>query len=136
MLSWTPILVPALLGLFWIWRKDNLFGGGLFLSVLAFSYFIACYPDWDGLSSFGNRFFISLTPVFVIGLAATLESFARWWDRQGSDVAFAGVFVALLTLERRLYFPMGNADGSDARVHILDADGTQPVCRRAHADYE
>jgi hypothetical protein len=98
LLSWTPILIPALLGLFWIWRKDSLFGGGLFLSVLAFSYFIACYPDWDGLSSFGNRFFISLTPVFVIGLAATLERFAQWRGRQGGHVAFAGILIVLLSL--------------------------------------
>ena len=31
-----------------------------------------CYQDWDGLSSFGNRFFISLTPLFVLGLAGIL----------------------------------------------------------------
>ena len=31
------------------------------------------YPYWDGMSSFGNRFFISLTPVFVFGLALLLE---------------------------------------------------------------
>ena len=98
LLSWTPVLIPALLGLFWAWRKDSLLGGGLLLSVLAYGYFIASYPDWDGMSSFGNRFFVSLTPVFVIGLAAALERFARWWNRPGSDVVLAGGALALLSL--------------------------------------
>ncbi len=30
----------------------------------------AAIESWDGLSSFGNRFFIELTSVFVLGLAA------------------------------------------------------------------
>jgi Dolichyl-phosphate-mannose-protein mannosyltransferase len=98
LLSWTPVLIPALLGLWAAYKKDALFGSGLLLSVLAFGYFISSYPDWDGLSSFGNRFFISLTPVFVIGLAATLDSLARWWNRPGSDVVLAGGILALLTV--------------------------------------
>lgn len=98
LLSWTPVLIPALLGLWAAYKKDALFGAGLLLSVLAFGYFIASYPDWDGLSSFGNRFFISLTPVFVIGLAAALDSFARWWKRPGVDLVLAGGVLTLLTV--------------------------------------
>jgi hypothetical protein len=98
LLSWTPVLIPAFLGLFWMWRKDSLFGGGLLLSVLAYGYFISSYPDWDGLSSFGNRFFISLTPVFVIGLAAALERLSQWWNRPGSDLVLASGLLALLSL--------------------------------------
>lgn len=44
---------------------------------MAFYYFIASYPDWDGISSFGNRFFVSLTPVFILGLVALLDSFSN-----------------------------------------------------------
>jgi hypothetical protein len=98
LLSWTPILIPALLGLFGACKRDALFGAGLSLSALVFGYFISSYPDWDGLSSFGNRFFISLTPVFVIGLAAALDSFARRWNRPRSAVAIAGGLLTLLTL--------------------------------------
>ena len=98
LLSWTPVLIPALAGLFWSWRKDRLLGGGLLFSVLAYGYFISSYPDWDGMSSFGNRFFVSLTPVFVIGLAAAFERFARWWNRPGSDRMLAGGALALLSL--------------------------------------
>ena len=53
---WTPILIPAILGLILFVRRDRIFGTGLLLSFLAYYYFIASYPDWDGISSYGNRF--------------------------------------------------------------------------------
>ena len=96
LLSWTPILALAIVGLLLFCKRDRLFGGGLLLSFVAFYYFIASYPDWDGLSSFGNRFFVSLTPLFVIGLAVALDGFARMWRRPGSDFAVAAGAVAVL----------------------------------------
>jgi hypothetical protein len=98
LLSWTPVLIPALLGLIAALRKDALLGAGLLSAVLIFTYFISSYPDWDGLSSFSNRFFLSLTPVFVIGLAAALNAFARWWKRPGNDVALASGVLALFAI--------------------------------------
>jgi len=73
LLSWTPILGLAIAGLVFCWRRDYVLFGGALLSFVCFYYFIASYPNWDGLSSFGNRFFISLTPVFVLGLAGLLQ---------------------------------------------------------------
>jgi hypothetical protein len=96
LLSWTPILIPAIAGLIFLWRRDRLLGAGLLLSFLGFYYFIASYPDWDGLSSFGNRFFISLTPLFILGLAAMLHSLVQWWGNSGRGLQIAGAGVALL----------------------------------------
>ena len=59
-------------------QARRLLGAGSLLTFLAYYYFIASYPDWDGLSSFGNRFFVSLTPIFILGLAALLGSFSSW----------------------------------------------------------
>jgi hypothetical protein len=73
MLSWTPLLALALLGLFIPYAKSNSIQGYLALSAVTFYYVISSYPYWDGLSSFGNRFFISLTPIFVFGLAILLD---------------------------------------------------------------
>jgi hypothetical protein len=95
-LSWTPVLIPAFAGLYWFRQRGGMLGNGLIVAALAYVYFIASYPTWDGTSSFGNRFFISLTPIFVIGLAATLDRFGRWWNRPRSDVAVAGTVLALL----------------------------------------
>jgi len=98
MLSWTPILIPAVLGLFLFCLRDRVFGIGLLLSFLAFYYFIASYPDWDGISSFGNRFFISLTPLFVLGLAAFLDFLARQWAYFGKHFAVAATAIGFLIL--------------------------------------
>src|SRR5260370_30028277 len=61
LLSWTPILLFAIVGLFLFWRRTPLTGAPLLAGFLAFYFFIASYPDWAGISSYGNRFFISLT---------------------------------------------------------------------------
>ena len=47
------------------------------IAVLGFYAVISFYPDWDGLSSFGNRFFVSLTAVFILGLTAVFGALAR-----------------------------------------------------------
>jgi len=98
LLSWTPVLIPAILGLFLFWRRDPLFGAALLLSFLAYYYFIASYPDWDGISSFGNRFFVSLTPLFVLGLAAFLDFFARKWRHGEIDFVVASSVIGVLIL--------------------------------------
>lgn len=98
MLIWTPILLPAILGLLVFWRYDQLFGAGLILSALVFYYFIASYPDWDGISSFGNRFFVSMTSVFIVGLSAMLEFSARWGKRSRRNITAASCAVGFLVL--------------------------------------
>jgi hypothetical protein len=78
MFSWTPILILAVVGLFFLIKRDVLLGLGSIITFVGFYYFIASYPDWDGISSFGNRFFVSLTPIFILGLAALISSLASW----------------------------------------------------------
>src|SRR6202045_1510606 len=57
--AWTPILLLAIVGLFFFWRREPFVGAPLVAAFLAFYFFIACYPDWAGISSYGNRFFVS-----------------------------------------------------------------------------
>jgi hypothetical protein len=71
--SWTPLLAFAVLGLFFLPRVAKSLALYFGLAVAGFYYLISSYPYWDGLSSFGNRFFISLTPIYIFGLAALLE---------------------------------------------------------------
>jgi hypothetical protein len=73
---WTPLLLLSVAGLFvFRWRYPDA-GTPFLLAALAFYVFIACYPDWAGISSYGNRFFVSLTALFVIGLAVLLDRLA------------------------------------------------------------
>ncbi len=76
--SWTPILVFAVAGLFLFVSYDRKLALYLSAVFLVFFYVISCYVNWDGISSFGNRFFISLGPVFIIGLAAFFDRLRRW----------------------------------------------------------
>ena len=72
-LSWTPLLGFAILGLFLFAVRLPRVGVPFFVALLAFYLLIAFYPDWAGISSYGNRFFVSLTPLFILGLAFLLE---------------------------------------------------------------
>jgi hypothetical protein len=97
LLSWTPLLGFALLGLSLYSERARPVIAYCALAAVAFFYVISSYPYWDGLSSFGNRFFISLTPVFVLGLALLLERTARLFPSprlaQVAQVCLLGLFA-------------------------------------------
>jgi len=98
LLTWTPVLLFSILGLFLFWRRAPRIGSPLLAAFLAFYIFIACYPNWDGISSYGNRFFVSLSPLFVLGLAVSLERFATFFRSRRAALAAAVVPLALLVL--------------------------------------
>ena len=96
--SWTPILIPAVVGLFFVSLYDRMLSYSAIIGFASYLYFIGCYQNWDGLSSFGNRFFVSLTPLFILGLAAAFDGLARWWRKPRLDFAVASCICALFVL--------------------------------------
>jgi hypothetical protein len=94
LLSWTPVLLFALIGLVAFWRSVPRVGGAFLIAVIAFYYFIASYPDWAGISSYGSRFFVSLTPLFVLGLAVFLDRFTRIFRSTRAALVAASIFLA------------------------------------------
>jgi hypothetical protein len=90
---WTPILFLAVLGLIGLLRIAPKTGIACLASLLSFYALISFYPWWHGAFSFGNRFFVSLTPVFVLGLAAAFSWSAHLWP----DPATASRRIAPLT---------------------------------------
>jgi hypothetical protein len=98
LLAWTPILFFAIAGLFIFWRWQRRAGTSFLAAFLAFYLLIACYPDWAGISSFGNRFFISLTPLFILGLSVFLDRFAQLFRSNRAALAAASAFLALFLL--------------------------------------
>ena len=97
-LRWTPILALAIVGLFAAKRDSRVIALYTGACAAAFYYVIACYPYWDGMASFGNRFLISLTAIFVFGLALLFERFGNYFRDNGrAFVATAGL-VALLAV--------------------------------------
>jgi hypothetical protein len=98
LLAWTPILFFSILGLFLFWRREPRVGGPFLAAFLAFYLFIACYPDWAGISSYGNRFFVSLTALFVIGLAVFLDGLAQFFRSRRAAMATISAVLALFIL--------------------------------------
>ncbi|HUI74376.1 MAG TPA: glycosyltransferase family 39 protein [Candidatus Acidoferrum sp.] len=98
LIAWTPLILFSLVGLVLFWRQVPHVGGPILLAVVAFYYFIASYPDWAGISSFGNRFFVSLTVFFVLGLAIFLQQVASYFRRRATALAAASVLLACFTL--------------------------------------
>lgn len=98
LLSWTPLLAVALIGLFLVPRPARKVAGYFGLGALAFYYVISSYPYWDGMASFGNRFFISLTPVYVFGLAGILQRLGTLTAKRGVAFGAATGLVACFVL--------------------------------------
>ncbi len=97
-LTWTPILVPALVGLYLLRQQDGELAAYGTVVFLAFFALISSYACWDGISSFGNRFFISLTPLYVLGLAVFFREFAGWLKNAQRARVMASTATALLVL--------------------------------------
>jgi hypothetical protein len=113
--SWTPILMLSVLGLFLLRRYSRDLSFFLTAVFLTYLYTIGCYQDWDGLSSFGNRFFVSLTSIFVLGLASFLNWFTTKWSER-SAIAFAyGATELLIVWNLGLIFQWG--------THLIPARG-------------
>jgi len=96
--SWTPLLIPSVLGLALTWKQSRIVAISFVSVFLAFLYLIASYQDWHGISSFGNRFFVSLTPLFVLGLAMMLKTLGDFFVSRGRAFLVALLFVSLFVL--------------------------------------
>jgi hypothetical protein len=98
LLVWTPVILLAVAGLCVLWWREPRVGTAFLAAALAFYVFIACYPDWAGISSYGNRFFVSLTALFIVGLSVLLERAATLFRSQRAALAAASVLLAGLIL--------------------------------------
>jgi hypothetical protein len=98
LLSWTPVLGLAILGLFFFTFRLPKVGIPFFTAMMAFYLFISFYPDWAGISSYGNRFFVSLTPLFVLGLAYLLERVAAYFPQSRATLPVSCTSLACLVL--------------------------------------
>jgi hypothetical protein len=101
---WTPVVVIAVAGLVRVWRSHGEMRPWL-LAGLVFYVAVASYQNWHGQSSFGNRFFISLSLVLVVGLAAV----ADWAAGRGTTTrrTLAGVIAGLAVWNAGFMFQWG-----------------------------
>jgi len=124
MLSWTPILILSLVGLVLFKRTGEPLAASLIAVFLAFYSVIAFYPDWDGTSSFGNRFFVSLTTLFILGLAAFFDWVSRALREQRAMVFASSITTFLILWNLGLVFQWG--------THLIPARGPISWKQAAH----
>ena len=116
LLSWTPLLGLAILGLLFFAFRVPQVGIPFFTALVAFYLFISFYPDWAGISSYGNRFFVSLTPLFIFGLACLLERVAGHFRQPRTTLAtLSGVLACFVLWNLGLIYQWG--------THLVPARG-------------
>jgi hypothetical protein len=98
LISWTPVLALAIVGLFLFAFRVPKAGVPLVSALIAFYLFISLYPDWAGISSYGNRFFISLTPIFILGLGYFMERAAMLFLSQRTALAVCSGVLTVFVL--------------------------------------
>jgi hypothetical protein len=108
---WTPVLLVSLIGLAALCRRQPVAGLGLLAAFACTYYVVACYEAWHGISSFGNRFFVCLTPAFVVGAAVAFDSAHRLLARRlpaaGAWAALAAPVAVLAAWNAGLVFQWG-----------------------------
>ena len=71
--SWTPIVLVAVVGLLVMAYRDRTLGAALLLIFALSWYANAAAADWWAGEAFGARRFVSLFPIFTLGLAAVCD---------------------------------------------------------------
>ena len=113
--SWTPILLPSVAGLFFLSKVDRRLGLYSIAVFGVFLYAIGCYQNWHGIASFGNRFFVSLTVLFILGLAMFFDSLARPLKVRTASILATSFITALVVWNLGLVFQWG--------MHLIPARG-------------
>jgi hypothetical protein len=93
LLSWTPLLLFPIIGLLLFAIRVPKVGVPFLAGFTAFYLFMSIYPDWAGISSYGNRFFVSLTALFVLGLSFLLQQIAAGYRRTRTVLALTSVVL-------------------------------------------
>ena len=74
LVSWTPVVLLAALGLPWLVKRDRMLGWAAAVTLFLALYVNAAAVMWWGGQGFGGRRFVSYMPFLVIGLSAFLTS--------------------------------------------------------------
>ncbi|MGA8144859.1 MAG: glycosyltransferase family 39 protein [Candidatus Acidiferrales bacterium] len=115
--SWTPIVVLAFIGLFFLWKYDRTLSLNSVVGFAIYVYFIGCFESWNGGSSFGSRYCIPLTALFVLGLSAFFDrlSYATAPNQRRGTLLARTATAAFVLWNLGLIFQWG--------THLLPARG-------------
>lgn len=90
--SWTPVLLFANIGWIFFFKKERILAAYLSVPFLGYMYLTSC---WSGIigTSYGNRFFVSCTLIFVLGLAAFIDWICKRASLKWLSVGFIFLII-------------------------------------------
>ena len=93
LLLWSPIVIPALIGLFFLVKKNRYVGSVLLLVLAAQIYLVSSFWEPGQAESFGNRMLVNSGLIFMVGLAAFLDRLRSrpGWYKVGLGLGLAAV---------------------------------------------
>lgn len=68
--TWTPIVLLAVIGLFFLWRADKFTAIAFLITFVLETFLLGSFSTWFGGAAYGGRRFINCSILFVVGLAA------------------------------------------------------------------
>lgn len=72
--TWTPVVLLAVIGLFFLWRHDKFLAAVFLITFAVETYLLGSFSTWFGGAAYGGRRFINCTVIFVVGLAAFVDA--------------------------------------------------------------
>lgn len=119
---YAPLLFFVPFGLFLLARQNKPLALGIALSWFALTYLVSVNLAWWAGTSFGNRYFLVLSPFFALALGALLQQSYRWlwllipaclWTL-GLWLEYAGHNVMLVSPNR--YYPPAELVAAQTRI--------------------
>ncbi len=115
---WSPLLIIALIGLFFVSR----YWKGIFLPaiilLLLHTYVVSSWPAWWYGGSFGHRAFTETLPIFAIGYAALLET-TRKKPLLHRSVLITSCLLMLLSIKFMIQYWNGVIPYDESTIGIL-----------------
>ena len=120
---WSPLLLLGVAGLFLLRGRLRAFVIPTCLVLIADTYLIASWWDWQFGASYGHRGFIDLFPLLALGLAAFFEWSAASRVRLVSTAIAVSAMTALSIFQMLQYLERHHAR---QRSHVVRLQGAVP----------
>lgn len=108
LLSWTPVVILALIGLYFLYKKQKNLAIYLLIGFLLQLYINSAAQDWWGAFAFGQRRFVDCVIIFTLGLAA----FYNWLELHGK-ILLIKILSAFFVIWNLLFL-------IQYRAHLID----------------
>ncbi len=102
---WSPLLILSIIGLILGLRKFKALFVSSILSVILLAALYTFWPNWWGGDSLGQRFFLVLSPIFILGIARFIQVVAGLQSKPIRILIYSLILVltAYSTLVQVLY---------------------------------